>query len=330
MKIELAGCAALFLALSSAQAQGLPSGATPLTPTAPTFAGAFNAPGGPLVIANVANDGYVGTDGSIPYNSTLLTSASRPCVSTDFGKVVVVAGGGAPDGSSPLHSTVTACDASHRYVLADTNKNTSGLSSDMWSVATDVSATLNTLVANNPNSYIVLPCGVLGLDASTVALNRVRLQGCGIPGPTNNLTTALTSGTLFAITTNSTTQPAFTVSRSVRTSDFNIVYPGNYGVTATPVAYGPTFSDNGSNILTGWNMDHVTALNPYDFFKQNQSANGGSGYGLSTIHWENVKAYPLDHFIDVVSLSSEFSLEQVQENANVATAISTSGYGGAA
>jgi hypothetical protein len=283
-------------------------------------------PAQPFVMFPGVPDGFVGFDGAMAVDSYTLTSASRACSSADLGKTVVVAGGGAADGSAPLHSSVTACNGAG-YSLGSQNLYNDGvnggLSADMWSIGTDQSGALNAFAAAHPNAHIALPCGGIDLDATTIALNMVWLDGCGVPGATNNMATNLSAGTML-IVTSATVQPAFALTRNVRTSNFNMVWPGQYGVTANPVVYGPAFSDNGSNIMSAWYADHISLLNAYDVFAQNPA-----NLAMQTMHWDNVKSYSVRHVIAQTAVSEEFSLAQVAQNCNVSSGICSQGYAGA-
>lgn len=272
----------------------------------------------------IVADGFVGTDGAMSFNSTTLSSAGRYCSAIDYASthVVVVAGAGSASGDTPLHTVVDSCSGND-YVLHDKNLNTSGVTADMWAIGTDDSTYINNLVAANPNQQVQLPCGSIVLDAQTIALDHVWFAGCGNPGQTNNLASNLGSQTML-IVTSASVQPVFTVSRSVRTSDFNMIWPGQYGVATTPVVYGPAFADNGSNIMTAWYLDHVTFLNAYDVFKQDVAS-----LAISTIHWDNVKAYAVHRTIDMSANGEEFVISNSAVNPNVSTAIASSGYAGA-
>ena len=236
--------------------------------------------------ASLVADGYAYTDAAMAAGSTTLAAASRACQPSDWMLVppreVVVAGAGVS--SAPLKTYVAGCSGSS-YVLASPNASGGTVSGMIWAIGSDQSAALNSLVAANPNAWIVLPAGSMLLDATTVALNKVTLSGAGIMNNVNaGITGAFNLGTQLLLV--SPTTVPFTVQQSVRLTGLTVFYPGQAGVTSTPVAYPPTFEDNGTNPIQSWMVDHVSFINPYDLYAQTSDT-----LVTATVKWTDIQGY---------------------------------------
>ena len=81
---------------------------------------------------------------------------------------------------------------------------------------------------------------------------------------------------------------AFTVGDAVTTDNLSMVWPGQMGVTPTPIFYGPAFAGDGKGTTIGsWQMSRISTLNPFDMFYQ------PPGNAINTIKWTNFQSYTI-------------------------------------
>ena len=262
---------------------------------AAAWAGAAQAQ---FVVSTITADGYAYNDAAMASGSAMLTAGSRACLSSDFGKEVIVAGAGAS--SAPLKTSVASCSGSG-YVLASGNASGGAISSMLWAIGTDQSTALNNLVAANPNAWIALPAGDMLLDATTVALDQVTLAGAGVITNNANEQEALNQGTEFLLVNQSTTQPAFTINKAVRVTGINFLYPDQYGVTVNPVIHAPLFEDDGTDPVANWTLDHDSFVNPYILFSQTNSAEP-----IDLVKWDALQAYCIYQCIVMSNIGETF------------------------
>ncbi len=246
-----------------------------------------------IISLGVVVDGYSAADATISSSSATMSAASRACVAGDVGKIVVIAGAGAA--SAPLHTTVSFCSGTS-YVLAATASTsvTANTNAASWAIGTDNTPVL----ATNPilaagNVIVTMPCGQVLLDArSSITLNGVTFQGCNIP---QNRSAALgqavaKAGSSFLIT--GTAVSPFIAEQGNAFLGVTVFYPGQAGVTATPVSYPPLIGDDNVNGIGDFTWDRSNCVNCYDFLSQ---ANYGLVMGAVRIVDSNIYAirYPL-------------------------------------
>ena len=289
---------------AAAQAQSYPT---------PTFQDVITA--NDVRYYGVVADGYISADAAMVSGSSTLTVPSRACAAIDAGKVVVVSGAGAVQ--APLKTTVASCSGAG-YNLSGSSG--SAVSNALWGIGTDNSAAFNAAVVANPKAELILPSGIMLLDATTVALNKVKLRGRGILADrTAAVGASANQGTTFLLSS-PTVQP-FTVNKSVTISGVNFFWPGQAGVTVNPVAYPPLIGDDGSNSLSDFVFENSSVINAYDFFLQNPSANVAMG----RLQFNNDNFYAIRNLFSLSSLGEVFSVNNVLSNSSVYASVANSG-----
>lgn len=215
-----------------------------------------------------------------------------------------LAGAGSPpgaDGTSfipPLKTTVASCSGNN-FTLNASNGSGNTVAGAQFFVGTDYSSTLNTLVANNPDTKIYFPKGIIGLDATTVNMSRVHLVGQGILADLNTQANSIKDGTTFALL--SPTVTPFYAQSGVFMEGFNFLWPGQYGQTnaepASPTLYPQLITDDGTHALSQFTFEHNVVMNAYDFLYTTPTLGTVnmrfSNNMIFSIHW--------DHYSDLVS-----------------------------
>ena len=114
----------------------------------------------------------------------------------------------------------------------------------LWSIATDASSTLNSFIAANPGARVMLPSGVIGLDASSVALSQIAVVGTGSISSMAKEVDAFRQGTTFAISSPPNDGTA-TASGSWLNSNSTITLAGPCpAVPAGEIVYDATLGDD--------------------------------------------------------------------------------------
>ena len=136
---------------------------------------------------------------------------------------------------------MSACSGAN-YTLA--GAASTSVANTTWGLASDQSAALNTIAANNPGRCVILPAGVIGLDATPVTLNNVCLKGQDVPGNrTADYGANANQGTTLLLL--STSVSPFIVKASVTIDGINFFWPGQSAFRATPVVYPALLNDDG-------------------------------------------------------------------------------------
>lgn len=256
--------------------------------------------------APLVADGYSGGDATTTASSTTFTAASRACVAGDAGKVIVIAGAGAAN--APLKTTIASCSGSN-YVLSVAAS--SAVSSQLWGMGTDNSGLLNTLITNNPGATIMLPPGQILMDATQITLGNIALQGAGA-GSNRGAAFANPGAQGTTMLMASPTVQPFVITRGVKWSDTNFLWPGQSGIIATPVAYPPLFTDGPTIPLADFWFVRNGVMNAYDFYTQN-AACGGAG----TLRVLDSNIYAIRRFISACAVGETFSINGSVFNPSV-------------
>lgn len=266
-----------------------------------TTVGPFTQRYAPLVA-----DGYSGGDAVTTSGSTTFTSAARACTSADVSKVIVIAGAAAAN--APLKTAISSCSGSN-YVLSVAAGST--VSGQLWGMGTDNSALLNTLVTNNPKATIMLPPGQILMDATQITLGNIALQGAGA-GSNRGAAFANPGAQGTTMLMASATVQPFVITRGVKWSDTNFLWPGQSGIIATPVAYPPLFTDGPVIPLADFWFVRNGVMNAYDFYTQN-AACGGAG----TLRVLDSNIYAIRRFISACAVGETFSVNGSVFNPSV-------------
>lgn len=207
--------------------------------------------------------------------------AACPGVSTDCGSIVAKDGsfGGKLTGKS-----ITWLNAVDYGVKAD------GVTSDDVALKAAVDA------CAAKGATLILPPGQIMLSgATTINLQNCHLIGTGNLGPT--LGVAGSFGTMFLIT--STTVKPFNIGNSWAISGVNFFYPNQItGLTVYPPLLSPTTETTGTS---GWYMDHVTLINPYDGIVA-----AGGAFEITDSY-----IYAMHHALRVANIGDSFRLNSI-------------------
>lgn len=211
---------------------------------------------------DVVMDGYTAADGMTTASSTTFTSASSICSPADTGKVIVIAGAGP---SSGVHqTTISGCSGSN-YILAAAA--VSSISATQWSKGSDNSVKLNAAVSAYKNKRLCFPAGQALILSTTIVLDHITLCGQAVPQRrTAPFGESANQGSTILVASTST-QP-FTIKQSVEINGLTFFWPGQAGVSVSPLVYPPLFKDDGATQLSDFKVQDSSFINAYDLFTQ--------------------------------------------------------------